>query len=289
MIGLLVAALLTTPAMARTMSDIRASGELRACVAYVSPYQGKVEPPGCRDNCTATGDTADLVAAFAHALGGNIKAKVISIGWDEQFADANGNVDRNASYTPRLLADGTCDLYATNLTRLPWRSTKMAMVTVNPSRNMIVVRSERRNDFRSAADLAGKVAATYKDTSYHTWLDEQNRTTYRDNPIKIVFVEDEPAALRSLEEGRADFTILVADDVVPEIRNAPAHFALPLPAGPVIEMSWALRLDDHELQAAAEEFLQAQRADKASLLNQQFSRLYGMDVSDFSEMVGAIK
>jgi hypothetical protein len=57
----------------------------------------------------------------------------------------------------------------------------------------------------------------------------------------------------------------------------------------MLEMSWAFRLEDHELQAAADKFLQMQRADPGSLLNTQFSRLYGMDVSDFSEMVGAIQ
>ena len=56
------------------------------------------------------------------------------------------------------------------------------------------------------------------------------------------------------------------------------------PVGPILEMSWAFRKDDKDLQAAADKFLKAQRDQKDSLLNQQFKNLYEMSVPEFSAM-----
>ena len=218
-------------------------------------------------------------------LGNGIKPKVISIDWNEQFADASGKVDREAAYTPKLFAESTCDFYATGLYKLAWRMKKMDMVTINPSRHMIVVKAANKNSLKNANDLAGKTAVTYKDSSYHTWLDEQNRTTYKANPIRIIFVADEPQALAALDEGKADFTVLVADDAVPEVRKTQHQFAIAFPAGSLMEMSWAFQKEDKDLQGAANDFFQAQRANKDSLLNKQFDNLYGMSVSEFSKMV----
>ena len=86
-----------------------------------------------------------------------------------------------------------------------------------------------------------------------------------------------------------DFTILIADSVIPMVRRQSGQYAVAFPVGPVLEMGWAFRKEDKDLQAAAEKFFQTQRTQKDSLLNKQFKNLYDMSVNEFSEMVSGIK
>ena len=276
-------------AEARSLAEIRKTKELRACIAFVSPMQGKAEPRGCRDDCAMTGDTPDLVQAFAASIGGDVKVKGISIGWQEQFVNREGKVVQEASYVPQLFASGTCDFYATGLAKNSWRSKKMDFVMVNPSRLEIVVNQSNKGAMRTQEDLKGKSVATYKDSAYHTWVVDQNQSAYKDSPARVVFVDDESQAMKAVEEGKADFTILVAEDALPMAGHQYPHTIVAFPVGPILEMGWAFHKEDKDLQAAADTFLRAQREGKSSLLNAQFQALYNMGVREFSEMVSKTK
>ena len=278
-------ALTAFSAEARSLAEVQKTKELRACIAFVSSVQGKAEPQGCRDNCTMSGDTPDLVQAFAASLGGDIKLKAVSIGWDEQFTDKEGKVVPEQSYTPELLASATCDFYATTLVKNPWRSKKMDFVMVHPSRLAIVVNQSNKGVMRTPADLKGKSVATFANSAYHTWVLDQNQSAYKDKPLRMELVDDENQAMKAVEDGKADFTILTAENALPWAGYQYPNTAVAFPVGSILEMGWTFRKEDKDLQSAADRFLRAQREDKSSLLNKQFKALYNMDVGEFSTML----
>jgi membrane-bound lytic murein transglycosylase F len=273
----------------RSLEEIQKTKELRACIPFVSSMQGKAEPQGCRDNCTMTGDTPNLVQAFAASLGGDIKVKAVSIGWEEQFTNKEGKVVQEQSYTPELFASATCDFYATGLAKNAWRSKKMDFVMVNPSRLEIVVNQSNKGALQSPSDLKGKSVATYANSAYHSWILEQNKSAYKDSPVQMKFVDDENQAMKAIEDGNVDFTILVAEDALPMAGHQYPHSKVAFPVGPILEMGWTFRQEDKNLQAAADRFLREQRGDKNSLLNKQFKAIYDMDVGEFSAMVSKMQ
>jgi membrane-bound lytic murein transglycosylase F len=236
-----------------------------------------------------SGDTPDLVQAFAEALGNDVKVKGVSVGWEEQFLNKDGKVVREDSYTPALLKSATCDFYATGLAKNPWRAKKMDFAMINPSRMEVVVAKSKKAAFNTPADLSGKSAAVTKESAYHTWLLEQNQSAYKASPVRIEFVGDENEMLTAVDSAKVDFTLVVAEDAIPMLKRQFQNSAVAFPVGPVLEMSWAFRKDDKDLQAAADKFLKAQRDQKDSLLNQQFKNLYEMSVPEFSAVISQMK
>ena len=260
-------------AEARSLAEIQKTNELRACIAFVSPPMGKAEPAGCRDKCdSVTGDVPDLVTAFAQSLGDSIRPKWISIGWEEQFIDQDGNLRKDDAYTPQLLASETCDFYATGFVKTPWRSKKLDFVIHNPTRVTVVVSKSRRETFRSPADLGGKKMATYRQTVYETWALDQNQSAYKERPIQIQYVSDEGESLKAVEDGNADFTLLLVDSALPMLQQSP-NTVVAFGVGSVMDWGWSFRKEDKDLQDAAQRFIEAQRAAKESLMNRQFQAL----------------
>ena len=117
-------------AEARSLAEIRQSGEVRICLVAVEDFT--VEPKQCRENCKFGGDLYDMAMAFSRSLGGGVKARILRVDWDEQFFNKDGQTVREDSYTPELMASGKCDVYSTGLTRLPWREKKLASLPCTP-------------------------------------------------------------------------------------------------------------------------------------------------------------
>jgi len=279
---LIAAGVLTAPVHARSLKEIQATKELRICLVAV-PGGFKAEPPECRENCSFSGDIYELASAFAKSLGSDLKAAVRRVDWDQQFFDDRGQTVRDASYTPQLLASGTCDVYATGMTRLPWREKKLAFVTTYPTRMMVVTSKSRAAELRTPADVCGKTAATVKDTSYHTWMQEQNQSACKDNPIRIELMTFEESA-KAVDAGRLDFMLDNFDSTIwvdSPFKNSIAVF----PVGERVEQGWAFRKEDRDLQAAAANFLEAQKAERESLLNEQWKHAVGMSLPEYLERV----
>jgi membrane-bound lytic murein transglycosylase F len=164
------------PAQARSLEDIKQSGEIRICAALPGPAIGTVEPPDCRGACIVKGPARDLTEAFAQSLGANIKATYRVLAWDEQFHNQAGETVREASYTPALLASGACDVYPNGMILVEWRLKKLGMVALYPAREMVIIHKSKKDQIRTPADLAGKVAGVTKSASSHVYLEEQNKT-----------------------------------------------------------------------------------------------------------------
>lgn len=173
------------PTQARSLEEIQQTKEIRICLVPKHPTVVMVEPADCHENCKYSGAAYEIAMTFVETLGNQVKPKFLRVEFDEQFFNKEGVVAREDSYTPELLASGQCDLYPNNLTKNSWRLKKLDFVILFPSRMMVLVHKSKKVGFKTPADLGGKGAAVVKDTSYHTWLQEQNKSTYATNPIQI--------------------------------------------------------------------------------------------------------
>lgn len=269
-------------AQARSLEEVQKTKEIRICLVP-DPTGFTVEPPDCRENCKFGGNFYELAPAFAATLGSDVKAKVLRVEWDEQFFDREGKTVRENSYTPELLASGKCDVYANGLTKLPWREKKLAFVTLHPTRMMVVTNRSTKAALKSPKDLCGKTAATIKDTSYQTWLQGQNESACAANLIRIRLMTFEEAS-KAVDTGGVDFIVQNIEETMwldSPFKNSVTAF----PVGPIYEQGWAFRKEDKDLQAAAETFFEAQKAQKDSLLNKQWKNFLGMTLPEYIERV----
>ena len=266
-------------AEARSMAELKQSGEVRICLVAVEDFT--VEPKQCRENCKFGGDLYDMAMAFSQSLG--VKARILRVEWDEQFFNKDGKTVREDSYTPELMASGKCDAYLTGLTRLPWRETKLAFVTLYPTRMVVVVNKSARAGFKTPADLCAKSAATVKDTSWHTWLQAHNETTCASNPIRIKLLGFEESS-QAVDSGTADFTIVNFDNTL-VLSNPYKNSVMAFPIASVVEQGWAFRKEDRDLQAAARKFLEGQKGTPDSLWNTQWRKAFGMTLPEYTKRV----
>lgn len=288
LLGSLLTVLGTPSALARSLEEIEASGELRVCFSPIHPSIVSAEPPGCREDCAFTGPAFEAAQAFAASLGGGVRVRGLAVPWNEQFANAGGEVVYDGEYVPELLASGTCDLYPNNLAKTPWRLKKLDIVTMFPNRLIVLTGPDRKDSLRGPSDLAGKVAAVEKETSFHSWLLEQNRSVFSGNPIEIRLLPTDQA-FQAILAGEADFTVIDADAAFWAIRRQYDALHMAFPVGATDEVGWAMRKEDQELQQAVATFFTAQRAYDGSALNQLWNDYFGMNLQQFIGLLGSIQ
>ncbi|MFZ3045425.1 MAG: transporter substrate-binding domain-containing protein [Desulfatirhabdiaceae bacterium] len=272
---------------ARSLDEIKKTKEIRIGISPIHPSVCSAEPPECRTDCRFSGPAYDAVMAFVSTLGNDITPRFLRIGWDEQFFNKDGKTVREAAYTPELLASGQVDLYPNNMSVNAWRSQKLDFVTLFPSRRMVIVNRSRKAQFKTPSDLAGKVAAIEKDTSYHTWMQEQNQGIFASNPILIRLMSTRDC-LNAVDKGEVDFTIVDSDAAIWAVRHQYQQSDMAFPVGTTDENGWAFRKEDKDLQDAVRTFFKAQRADDNSALNRIWQKYYGMSLTQFIQLVGSI-
>ena len=273
-------------ALARGLQEVIESGELRACVVPISPAYVRFAAESCLEDCEASGSVPRVVEAFARSLGPGVRPVFHRVQWGEQFQNDQGLTDLAAEYTPRLLASGKCDIYPSHLTRNEWRQKKMEFAILFSSRMMVLVHKDRVGDFQSLEDLGGKSASVDINTSFHTWLEEQNRETFKDNPVRlqVVTVGDENIVVQT---GEADFTLQDADVSLWEIANRMQDLRVAFPVGPVDYIGWGLRKEDVDLRDAAQSFFDTQLQDETSELNRIWKEEYGLTLSQLQLLIQA--
>ncbi|POZ62240.1 transporter substrate-binding domain-containing protein [Chromobacterium alticapitis] len=286
-IALLAACLMAAPSQARSLADILKTRQLRVCIAPIHAAVALATPKDCRDQCVFSGPVYEEVQAFARHLGKDIRVKALRVEWDEQFFDKNGKTDREASYTPQLLASGACDFYPSRLTKTAWRLKKLDFVTLFPSRMMVLANNAMHGRLKYGAQLAGLRAAAEKDTSYHSWLQEQNRAAFAANPIQIELMPT-VEGLQALNTGKVDFMLLDADMAIWHTHHQLKNTYVAFPVGPKDEIGWAFRKDDKDLQAAVAKYFDEQRQDPDSAFNQIWLRYHGRSLTDFIALLAAV-
>jgi membrane-bound lytic murein transglycosylase F len=283
----LLALLLMLPAIAqaRPLTEIKKTKELRVCLSPLEDYLFKVEPANCKEKCKYSGVAYDSALIFAKSIGVKLGVRVVS--WDEQFFNDKGVTLREATYTPELLATGKCDLYTSNVTKNEWRLKKMDFMTLFPNRMLVVVKKNRKKEFTTQQSLGGKTIATVKDTSYHTWLEVANSTTYKNNPIKIMLVAD-GEMVPAVTSGKADATMLDYDYAVYVTEKKARELGTAIGVGDPQEVGWAARKDSQDLQAAVKEFFKNQMAEPQSELNSVWNHYFGVTLKAFVAAVSLL-
>ncbi|WP_162458731.1 substrate-binding periplasmic protein [Desulfosarcina ovata] len=219
--------------------------------------------------------------AYVDSLGSGVKPEFTHFeAWDDQFRNNTGEVLRDEAYTPEPLASGKCDMYPNDLVKVEWREKKLAYVPLYISRNTIIVNKTRKEEFKEIKDLAGKTAAVMKETSYHTWLDDMNRSAFQENPVKIVFLPQKDAIL-AVDAGKADFSIIGADGALWSIKSFAGNVSVAFPVGEFTEYGWCFRKADKDLQEAVARFFDQQKKLPDSELNRNWKENTGITLDDF--------
>jgi ABC-type amino acid transport substrate-binding protein len=207
------------------------------------------------------------------------------VGWDEQFFNKEGMVIREESYTPELLASGQCDFYPGVLASLPWRLKKLDFVILFPERLTAIVPKSKQVEFKTHTDLCGKVTAVVKHTTYHTWLQDQNRGMCTTHPIQIKFTTIFKDMWTEVDKGRVDFILLEMRSAIWHIRYQFKNSVAAFTVGPMEYYGWGFRKDDKDLQAVVQKFFDIQRADENSTLNQISEKYFGMSLIDYIGLI----
>ena len=208
-------------AEARTLSEIRSSGELRICIAGSNAefYRANAE-------------------AFANFLG--VRPNVTRLAdWDWQFHNASGVTVKEASYEARPLADGSCDLFPNDLHIVDWRQTKMRLVPYYKTRKMIVAHPELRQVLKQESDLAGRSAAVQKGTAYESWIRTQNETQFKSRPVHVELAPTD-GSMKLVAEHQADFTVIGAEGAFKWVRNDLVNLDLLFPVDDIVNVGWGI-------------------------------------------------
>lgn len=258
----LAALMMAAQLHARALVDIRASNELRVCVA---------------------GSSADFYTAnalaFARYLG--VSATVVRLArWDQQFENAAGVVDLPGRYVAQPLASGQCDLYPNDLHMLDWRRTKMDMVPYYTVRKMIVANQQLRSTVKQPADLAGLRAAVQKGTSYDDWLTAQNATSFRDKPVAIGYFPT-AESMRRVSLGLADFTVTGSEGAFKWIRgDTLQNLDLLFPVGELEKVGWGIAPSADDLREALAGYF-ADSLRVGSELDRAWQKYYGISRMEY--------
>lgn len=249
------------PVFARSLEQIRQSGEIRLCIAGSSSSL-----------------YTKMGTAFAENLG--VKANIKKLdSWDQQFHNKDGVTIKEQSYTPYLMENKECDCYPNDLVMHEWRMKKLDFVLLFKTRMTVVVHKDKKNNFKTAADLKGKTAAVMKGTTYHTWIEEKNKTDFADNPVKIQFMPTDES-MNAVDNKLVDFSIIGADGALNWTRNRIKNSETAFFVGPVTQVGWAFNKSDKDLQKAAQEtflFLQKAGSEFDSIWKQEV----GIPLSDY--------
>ena len=283
---------INSTAQARSLEEIKQSGEIRFCIRLYSEWMiGTVEPEGCLGgNCEYQGTHREITEAFAQSLGENIQAKYWVVETiDELFHNDADETVREASYTPKLLASGTCDIYGGAWGRHEWRLNK---IDIHPNfvfRSMIVVHKSMKDEIKTLADLAGKVTGSQeanKVNIHHLRLQKLNETDFPDNPIRFKFYPTDDAEIAALESGEVDFSTWGAAATLVYIRDKKyKNITSAFPIGQIRKSGWGYRKEDQDLQAVGKAFFEAQLADKNSALNQSWKKAVGISYGKYLRFV----
>ena len=246
---------------ARTLAQVRATGELRICVAGSTAafYQTNAQ-------------------AFANFLG--VAATVTQLAaWDEQFQNAAGVTVKEAAYEAHLLASGQCDLFPNDLHMTDWRRSKMQLVPLYTTRKMVVANRKMRAQLRTLADLAGHSVAVQQGTAYEGWLLEQNQTKFAANPMRIRLAPT-AQSLELVAAGAVDFTVVAAETAFQAVRGDLQTLDLLFPVDDPVQVGWGLSPSAADLRQQLEKFFaESLRVDSA--LDRSWQRKYDISLMGY--------
>ncbi|MCD4711296.1 MAG: transporter substrate-binding domain-containing protein [Bacteroidales bacterium] len=179
-----------------------------------------------------------LAEEFADYLGVSLEF-VVTPNFGKYWENEEGIIIRDSSYTPEWF--NYFDLACETIAPLDWRSNKVNMIPVYPSAYTIMARKEA--EIETLDDLKKFRGVTGSGTVYEDILKKNGITNY--------YYENINNFIPEVLSGRADYTILY--NAFNELSAYP-DLEAKLELGSV-NVSWALRKDQPELQKEVEKFI----------------------------------
>ncbi len=183
-----------------------------------------------------------LAEEFADYLGVSLEF-VVTPYFGKYWETKEGKIFRDSAYTPDWFNyfDLACEIIAP----LDWRSNKVNMIPVYPSAYAVIARKEM--DINTMDDLKPLRGVTQSETVYEDILRENGITNYYD--------EKADNFLPDVASGKADYTI--AYNAFFELSAYP-DLEVKMELGN-LDVCWALRKDQPELQKEVEKFITRSR------------------------------
>jgi len=185
-----------------------------------------------------------LSEEFAEYLGVSLEF-VVTPSFEKYWQCDNGFVIRDSAYCPEWF--NYFDLAAETFSEVEWRTIKVNMVPVYPSAYTVVARKDA--EIESLDDLKSMRGVTVIESIYEDVLKSKGITNYYYEKVNN-FIPD-------ILSGKADYTILF--NAFTEISAYP-ELEEKLELGSV-DVSWALRKDQPELQKELEKFMSKSRQE----------------------------
>ncbi len=190
--------------------------------------------------------------AFAYYLGVRPEVRRLN-DFDQQFHNNAGVTVKDQSYPPKLLSDGSCDVFPNDLHIVDWRESKMRMVPYYTARNVVLAHPTQSTVMKGSEDLAGRVAAVQKGTAYEEWLLTANASQFASNPVVI---KNAPTndSVRMVAERQADFTIIGTESAFRWARTDAQNVTILFPVSPPVNVGWGVSASSPDLAQALERF-----------------------------------
>jgi len=185
-----------------------------------------------------------LAEEFAEYLGVSLEF-VVSPNFQKYWENEDGDIIRDSAYTPEWF--NYFDLACETFSPQEWRSNKVNMVSIYPSDYTVLARKEVV--IESLDDMKNLRGVTAIETLYEDVLKENGITNYYFEQVNN-FIPD-------VLSGKADYTILY--NAFTELSAYP-DLEAKLDLGSV-EVNWALRTDQPELQKELDKFITKSRQE----------------------------
>ncbi len=225
----------------------------------------------------------DLVVEYARV--NHLKLKEVYVPeWSGLFENEKKVVVEGETYTPQIIKSEECDLIPNSITKLPWREKLLRLIPAYSSRKLVIVRKDQIKIYQKVKDLAGKRAATQKATSFATWLEGQNASAFKANPVRIDYVSEQDQ-LRNVDKKMADFTIYDADGALYAVKKSYPNLLVSLAIGDIDELCWATDRSNVELANSVEKFFDEQKMDPKSYLNKVWKKYFDYSYKDYVDVI----
>lgn len=256
----------------RTYGEILKSKELRICY-----------PLWLSKDTLADYPSPFMEMAVSFAKGKKLKPVLKQILWNEQFANAEGKIQQNETYTPALFDSQKCDMYASNISPLEWRKKLMELNWIYISSLTIVVRKDEKKKYRSVEDLKGKTVYVTPNTTYHVWLLEYQNTLKDSEKMKIVEAPD-GGTVGFLLKKDSDFIIFESQNALYSKAHISPDLAVAFKVGKAEESGWGFPKGSEDFRNETVKFFDEGKKSPDSEINQIYKKYFGMTLNDYEKL-----
>lgn len=263
---------ISSMAKPRTYAEILQSKELRICY---TPWLSKDTLPGYPS------PYMEMAQAFARTK--KLKPQIKEIIWGNQFENKQGKTMQGETYTPFLLDNQQCDMFATNISPLEWRKKLLDLNWIYISSLTAVVRKEDKKNYKDTNDLKSKTVYVVPNTTYHEWLLNFQNTLSNSEKIKIVEVP-EGGTIEKLLHKEADFIIFESQNALYSKAHISKDIAVAFMIGKPMESGWGFPKGSDEFKEETVKFFEKEREVPDSEVNKIYKKYFGMTLIDYEKL-----